>query len=171
MALVEKIARSPIGEIRLVADGDALVGAHFVGRPGFATARVKGAHAVLDQAMAELTEYFAGARQQFSIPIHLCGTPFQIEVWEALRAIPCSSRTTYAELARRVGRPRAVRAVGAANGRNPLVIFVPCHRVVGRDGCLTGYGGGLDAKDWLLAHEKVIADGCLAFDSDRRFRC
>lgn len=102
---------------------------------------------------AQLTEYFAGTRQSFDLPLAFEGTEFQRAVWTALLDIPYGTTTTYAELARRIGRPAAVRAVGAANGANPIPIIVPCHRVIGSNGTLTGYGGGLPRKQQLLALE------------------
>lgn len=102
----------------------------------------------------QLDEYFAGQRHQFALPLSPHGTAFQMDVWTALRDIPYGQTTSYGELARQIKRPRAVRAVGAANGANPLAIIVPCHRVIGSNGSLTGYGGGLPAKKWLLAHEQ-----------------
>jgi methylated-DNA-[protein]-cysteine S-methyltransferase len=107
-----------------------------------------------EEARRQLEEYFAGARTDFDLPIELTGTSFQVEVWEALRDIPFAETISYAELARRIGRPAAVRAVGAANGRNPVSIIVPCHRVIGADGSLTGYGWGTERKSWLLDHEQ-----------------
>lgn len=105
---------------------------------------------------AALTAYFAGDLAAIDgLEVELHGTPFQVEVWTALRDIPAGATWSYAELARRVGRVRAVRAVGAANGANPISIVVPCHRVVGANGALTGYGGGLERKQWLLRHERA----------------
>src|SRR6185295_2249976 len=104
-------------------------------------------------ACAQLTEYFAGRRREFDLPLAPRGTPFQQRVWRALRAIPFGVVRTYGDVARDIGQPKAVRAVGQANGRNPIPIVVPCHRVIGKDGSLTGFGGGLSTKDWLLAHE------------------
>jgi methylated-DNA-[protein]-cysteine S-methyltransferase len=112
--------------------------------PGFAPNR---------DAVAQLTEYFAGKRRRFELPLDLRGTPFQLAVWEALLRIPYGNTCTYAELARAVGRPAAVRAVGAANGANPIALVVPCHRVVATGGKLGGYGGGLPLKARLLALE------------------
>ena len=109
----------------------------------------------LQQAMGELRRYLAGEHVQFSCPLDLHGTPFQIAVWEELYRIPYGETRTYAEIARLIGRPAAVRAVGAANGANPVAIIVPCHRVIGTNGTLTGYGGGLPTKAWLLAMEGV----------------
>ena len=110
---------------------------------------------VLLQAERELKEYFAGRRTAFSVPLSMHGTPFQMEVWAALRAIPCGETRSYAALAAQIGRPKACRAVGMANHVNPLPIFVPCHRVLGADGRLTGYAGGLDVKKYLLELEGV----------------
>ena len=102
----------------------------------------------------QLEAYFAGSRQTFDVPLALAGTDFQRRVWEGLLEIPYGHTMSYGELARRVGRPGASRAVGLANGRNPVAIIVPCHRVIGANGTLTGYGGGLDRKVWLLDHER-----------------
>lgn len=112
---------------------------------------------ILDEARRELEEYFAGRRRGFSVELDLRGTPFQCAVWRALVEIPFGRTCSYAEIARVVGNPRALRAVGAANAANPLPIVVPCHRVIAADGGLGGYSGGLDVKRWLLAHEKAIA--------------
>lgn len=109
---------------------------------------------LLAQAARELGEYFDGIRRTFTFPISLQGTPFQKEVWRALRSIPYGETRTYGQIAAQIGRPKAVRAVGMANHRNPLPIVVPCHRVVGADGSLTGYAGGLDIKTLLLRLEK-----------------
>jgi methylated-DNA-[protein]-cysteine S-methyltransferase len=105
-----------------------------------------------------LERYFAGDLAAIdTLPVQTAGTPFQREVWHALREIPCGTTVSYAALARRIGRPNAVRAVGLANGSNPVGIVVPCHRVIGSDGSLTGYGGGIERKRWLLRHEKALA--------------
>jgi methylated-DNA-[protein]-cysteine S-methyltransferase len=109
----------------------------------------------LDHVRQQLAEYFDGTRTEFTIPVQPAGTPFQQLVWAALLAIPFGGTATYGQIAARLGRPRASRAVGAANGRNPISIVVPCHRVVGHDGGLTGYGWGVDAKAWLLEHERA----------------
>src|SRR5258708_6298593 len=103
---------------------------------------------------AQLAEYFAGERQQFDVPLKLAGTPFQQRVWQELVRIPFGTTITYGQLAQRVGKPTASRAVGHANGRNLISIIVPCHRVIGGDGKLTGYAGGVDKKRWLLAWER-----------------
>jgi methylated-DNA-[protein]-cysteine S-methyltransferase len=117
---------------------------------------------VLDAAERQLGEYFDGRLTAFDLPLSLDGTDFQRSVWGELVKIPFGERISYGELARRVGRPGSARAVGLANGRNPVSIIVPCHRVVGSDGTLTGYGGGLDRKAWLLDHEARQGPGQLA---------
>lgn len=106
-----------------------------------------------DHVARELDEYFSGRRHTFTIPLAPNGTEFQLAVWNALRGVPYGDTVSYAELARRIGRPSAVRAVGAANGANPIAVVIPCHRVIGSNGSLTGYGGGIERKQWLLAHE------------------
>lgn len=111
--------------------------------------------APLRQAMDELRRYLAGERVQFSCPLDLRGTPFQIAVWEALYKIPYGQTRSYAQIAQAIGKPQAVRAVGAANGANPVAVIVPCHRVIGSNGTLTGYAGGLPMKQWLLALEGI----------------
>lgn len=113
---------------------------------------------------AQLTAYFAGERRTFDLALAPAGTPFQLEVLRVLATIPFGTTRSYGELARTLGRPKASRAVGAANARNPLPIVLPCHRVVGSDGSLTGYAGGLDAKRWLLRHEGIVAAGPGLFD-------
>lgn len=105
----------------------------------------------------QLAEYFAGERRHFDVPLKLAGTPFQQRVWQELLRIPFGATITYGQLAERVGKPTASRAVGHANGRNPVSILVPCHRVIGADGKLTGYAGGIDKKRWLLAWERRAA--------------
>ncbi len=144
--------RSPLGELLLVGDGEAL-GGLFLPRhrhePASARGLVRRPEAFGD-AVRQLEEYFAGERVAFELPLVERGTPFQQEVWRELRAIPYGETISYGELARRLGRPAAVRAVGAANGRNPISIVTPCHRVIGSGGALTGYGGGMAAKRFLL---------------------
>jgi O-6-methylguanine DNA methyltransferase len=109
----------------------------------------------LQQAVQELQRYFAGEKISFSCPLDLQGTPFQVNVWQALRQIPYGETRSYAQIAQATGRPSAVRAVGAANGANPVAVIVPCHRVIGSNGTLTGYGGGLSTKSWLLSLEGI----------------
>jgi methylated-DNA-[protein]-cysteine S-methyltransferase len=112
---------------------------------------------VLSATRAQLGEYFAGRRQDFDLPLAPAGTAFQRAVWTELLRIPFGNTTSYGDIAARVGGPRAVRAVGAANGRNPIALIVPCHRVIGGNGRLTGYGGGLPTKHWLLSHEAFVS--------------
>ena len=145
---------SPLGLLLLSGDGGALARIDFGGEPGAGWERDDDAFA---EAVAQLAGYFAGDRTLFDLPLAPHGTPFQLRVWRELRRIPYGGTITYAELARRAGRPAAIRAAGHANGRNPLPVIVPCHRVVGSDGTLTGYGGGLDAKRLLLELEAVAS--------------
>ncbi len=142
---------SPLGLLRLYADADELVGLYLPDQP--APAAPERASAVLDATAAQLGEYFAGARRTFDLPIAPRGTGFQQIVWRKLVTIPYGETRSYGALAHAIGRPAASRAVGAANGKNPISIIVPCHRVVGASGGLTGYAGGLAAKRWLLDHE------------------
>jgi methylated-DNA-[protein]-cysteine S-methyltransferase len=116
-------------------------------------------HAVLVSAAQQLEEYFSGSREKFDLPLDLVGTEFQIATWNALALIDYGTTATYGEQARSIGRPRAVRAVGGANRCNPVPVVLPCHRVIGANGALTGFAGGLDTKRWLLAHENSHAFG------------
>jgi methylated-DNA-[protein]-cysteine S-methyltransferase len=140
--------RSPLGALCLVAEDERLVGLHLPDRPTPPGPRGRGG--VLARAAAQLAEYFAGERRDFDLPLAPSGTEFQRTVWLALAEIPFGATCSYGELARAVGRPSASRAVGAANGKNPIAIILPCHRVIGASGELTGYGGGLPMKRWLL---------------------
>jgi methylated-DNA-[protein]-cysteine S-methyltransferase len=154
---------SPIGDLQLVAEGELLTGIRMVDPddvvdPGAGWERNEG---VFAEVRAQLAAYFLGELRQFRVPVALRGTSFQRRVWESLRSIPYGETISYARLAERIGDPRAVRAVGAANGRNPLPIIVPCHRVIGADGSLTGYAGGLVRKRMLLDLEGRLA-GTLA---------
>jgi methylated-DNA-[protein]-cysteine S-methyltransferase len=155
---------TPVGPLRVEHDGHAVRAIRYldstvprepgIGGPGTPFGR---------RVAAELAEYFEGGRRAFTVPIAAGGTPFQAAVWDALRQIPCGRTTTYAALAERVGSPRAIRAVGQANRRNPVPIMIPCHRVVAADGGLGGYLGAdgastaLDVKRWLLRHEGALA--------------
>jgi methylated-DNA-[protein]-cysteine S-methyltransferase len=151
---------SPLGGILLAATPRGLAGLWFEGQRYHPPHDwpLQPAHPVLAQAMRQLDDYFAGRRTTFDLPLDLQGgTPFQQSVWRALLAIPCGGRTTYGALSRGLGQPQAMRAVGAAVGRNPLSIVVPCHRVLGADGSLTGYAGGLERKTALLELEQTVS--------------
>lgn len=147
---------TPVGDVLATADGSGrLAGIYWpeherAPKPGTGWERDDAPFAELRR---QLREYFAGERQAFDLDVAAVGTPFQHRVWAALREIPYGATVTYGELAARIGRPSAARAVGLANGRNPLSIVVPCHRVIGSGGVLTGYAGGLEVKRRLLAHE------------------
>jgi methylated-DNA-[protein]-cysteine S-methyltransferase len=147
---------TPIGTLTLVAGDAGLRELLWDGEapPAGAT---EGTSAVLDAAAEQLRQYFAGDRPAFELDLELRGTDFQLKAWQALAAIPFGMTRSYGEQARALGRPGAARAVGAANGRNPVPIVLPCHRLVGADGSLTGFGGGLDVKRALLAHEARAA--------------
>ena len=157
MSIHTAVIDSPIGPLRLAASDTGLHAIEFehqrhpVKR---GTEWIEAAHPLLTEAAHQLDEYFAGTRREFSLPLAARGTDFQREVWRALAAIPFGATCSYAQIATRLGRPTATRAVGAANGRNPLPIVVPCHRVIGANGALTGFGGGLPVKVWLLDHER-----------------
>jgi len=150
------VVDSPIGDLLVVGDGTAITGLYTPGH-----SRSPGADWVRDDAVfvtvrAQLSEYFAGTRREFDVAVSAHGTAFQEAVWKQLCEIGYAETASYRELAAGVGAPAAVRAVGAANGRNPVSIIVPCHRVIGSNGSLTGYAGGLPAKRWLLDHEARI---------------
>jgi methylated-DNA-[protein]-cysteine S-methyltransferase len=146
---------SPIDDLLLVSDGNTLIGLYMEqthdGRG--VEAAWKRDPGPFREVVCQLLAYFEGELRQFDLPITLHGTDFQQVVWMALRELRAGERISYGELARRIGRPSASRAVGLANGRNPISIIVPCHRVIGASGSLTGYGGGLGRKRWLLEHE------------------
>ena len=150
-------SESPLGRMLITADERALTGLYFVGQKYEAVPALDWIedprHPVLEQARNELAEYFAAQRTQFELPLAPSGTAFQRDVWRALEMIPSGTTTSYGELARSLGTPESVRAVGAAVGRNPISIVIPCHRVVGSTGSLTGYAGGLERKRALLALE------------------
>ncbi len=139
---------SPIGRICLCEQDGCLTGLKFCEDESFSDEG-----GVLDRAQRQLAEYFCGARKEFDLPILLEGTPFQKMVWDALREIPYGETVAYGEIARRIGRPRASRAVGMANHAKPISVIVPCHRVIGANGSLTGYGGGIERKRALLELE------------------
>jgi methylated-DNA-[protein]-cysteine S-methyltransferase len=156
---VYSVLDGPLGELLLTSDGESLTGVYLAPHKGGPerTDAWRRDDAALQPVRDQLSAYFAGDRRDFDLPLALHGTPFQRKVWEALAAIPFGETVGYAEIARRIGSPGSARAVGAAVGRNPVSIVVPCHRVVGSDGSLTGYGGGLDRKRWLLDHERAAS--------------
>ena len=153
--MAQYICPSPIGPLSLVEENGALVAVRWnFDLPRDAAPLALPATPLLRQAAAELTAYFAGQLREFTVPLTPKGTPFQQKVWAALREIPYGKTRSYKELAIAIGNEKACRAVGMANNRNPLPIFIPCHRVVGADGKLVGYAGGLDVKTFLLNLEK-----------------
>ena len=152
-----KMMPSPVGELRLIASDTGLAALvwkvhRHEALPG-ETFEHDPQHSILLEAEQQLNEYFDGKRTEFTLPLDLRGTPFQQRVWAELQHIPYGETCSYLYIARKLGDEKATRAVGAANGRNPISIIVPCHRVIGANGSLTGYGGGVEQKRWLLAHE------------------
>ncbi|MDP9083580.1 MAG: methylated-DNA--[protein]-cysteine S-methyltransferase [Pseudomonadota bacterium] len=150
---------SPIGRLLLTSDRTSLTGLYM--EPSRKAQSIDGwveddAVEPLVTARRQLSEYFAGTRRVFELPLRLQGTVFQQRVWRELTEIPYGETWSYGQLAKRIGNSSASRAVGLANGRNPISILVPCHRVIGADGSLTGYGGGVERKQWLLAHEGLL---------------
>ncbi|MBX3388576.1 MAG: methylated-DNA--[protein]-cysteine S-methyltransferase [Phycisphaeraceae bacterium] len=155
LANASRIVKSPLGDLWLQATPNSLCGLHFSGRGESELLSVKSA--LLEQVEHELHEYFQGRRREFGVSLELEGTEFQKRVWDELLKIPYAETISYAELAKRVGSANGFRAVGAANGANPIAIIVPCHRVINADGQLGGYGGDLWRKRWLLEHERRVA--------------
>jgi methylated-DNA-[protein]-cysteine S-methyltransferase len=157
MTYAFKIVATPVGLLKLVTSDTALVAVLWENddpkrvRLGPVVEDVE--HSILCAAERQLAEYFAGTRKSFDLPLEFVGTPFQKRIWAELLNIPFGQTRTYAEIATAIGKPRAFRAVGAANGRNPISIVAPCHRVIGKDGSLTGFAGGLEAKECLLGIE------------------
>ena len=172
MAEAHRTIPSPLGDLVLTATETGLTGVYFPTSRHHLAVRSPspvsphpltpspvgrgGTNDLLNRVEAQLKEYFAGKRTTFDLPLEPSGTDFQLSVWELLRKIPYGVTTSYGELARRLGEPKASRAVGAANGANPIPIIVPCHRVVGSKGELTGFGGGIERKRWLLEHEGAL---------------
>jgi len=156
---VYKTVDSPVGRLTLVATDDGLAGILWENdRPRRVRLNLETEderHPVLIETARQLTEYFAGERQEFALKLDVAGTAFQRKVWSALRTIPFGETRSYGQIAKQIGHPRAVRAVGAANGRNPVSIVTPCHRVIGSTGKLTGFAAGLDVKARLLAFEEA----------------
>ena len=158
---VHTVVESPVGPLTLVMAGGALAGLYMRTRrhmpsPEIFGDEVAGTGDLFAGPAGQLRGYFTGQRTEFDLPLALAGTPFQRRVWAELQKIPYGETISYGELAQRIGRPTAARAVGLANGRNPVSIIVPCHRVVGADGSLTGYGGGMERKQHLLAFERGV---------------
>jgi methylated-DNA-[protein]-cysteine S-methyltransferase len=150
---------SPIGELLVLGDGEVVHGLKMNGDGDF---EARKGQLTQDQAgyaptLAQLAEYFAGDREEFDLPLEPHGTEFQLAVWRALAEIPYGETRSYGQIADAVGRPKAARAVGMANNKNPIAVIVPCHRVIGAGGALVGYAGGLERKTWLLDHERADA--------------
>jgi methylated-DNA-[protein]-cysteine S-methyltransferase len=163
MNLVCKFMESPVGKLKLVASEKTLVairwGSDDADGAGLGEALEDERQTILVETERQLKEYFEGKRQSFSIPLDMRGTPFQRSVWQALLEIPFGETRSYGQIAKQVGRPKAMRAVGGANGSNPIPIVVPCHRVIGSSGKLTGFGGGLETKARLLKIESANGSG------------
>ena len=147
---------SPLGMLLLQAEEEQLTVAGFKDE-AVVTATEATSSPVLQKTIVQLDEYFAGTRQQFDLPLNPSGTAFQQKVWQQLIQIPFGETITYLHMAKRLGNVKSIRAAASANGKNPLAIIIPCHRVVGADGKLTGYAGGLHRKQWLLEHEAKMA--------------
>jgi len=145
---------SPVGELIIRSINESLTHVNF----NKEEKEVEKITPVIIQAIAQLDEYFDGTRKYFDLPLTPEGTPFQKQVWEALLEIPYGKTISYSQLAIQLGNLKTIRAVGLANGQNPIAIIIPCHRVIGKDGSLVGYGGGLENKVWLLRHEGALAD-------------
>lgn len=156
MSFLRHTVSSPLGRLECVAFDEAVVEIRFAGGEAASGVAASSCSGVLGLLEAQLSEYFEGRRRTFDVPLAPVGTVFQQQAWNALCTIPYGDTISYAEQARRTGRPRAARAVGGANARNPLPIVVPCHRVVGTSGRLVGFAGGLDRKAWLLEHEHRV---------------
>jgi methylated-DNA-[protein]-cysteine S-methyltransferase len=160
MSYTRKTMASPVGTLTLVASDKGLTAILWENddpnRVRLGTMVTNDGHPILVEAERQLIDYFAGHRTAFTLPLAFEGTSFQQEVWAALLTIPFGETRSYGEIAHQIGRPSASRAVGAANGRNPISIIAPCHRVIGANGTLTGFAGGLEAKAWLLEMERAI---------------
>ncbi|MBT8241793.1 MAG: methylated-DNA--[protein]-cysteine S-methyltransferase [Acidimicrobiia bacterium] len=152
--LTRTVTPSPVGELQIITSEIGIVAILWPDDDRWDYDTIDGSNAIADQATRELTEFFDGSRTNFTVPLDLRGTEFQRAVWESLTEIPFGQTVSYAEQAARLGRPTAVRAVASANGKNPVSIMVPCHRVIGSNGTLTGYAGGLEAKRLLLDLER-----------------
>ncbi|AMO54776.1 hypothetical protein GZ77_19365 [Endozoicomonas montiporae] len=157
MTLFHKYLNTPVGRFKLVADQEHLLAGYWVqsadDRSSFDLSQLSDEHPILNRAGIEMQEYMQGKRRSFDVPVKPEGTLFQKQVWQKLLEIPYGATVSYSELASSINNPKASRAVGAAVGKNPLLVFIPCHRVIGSSGALTGYAGGLEAKKWLLTLE------------------
>lgn len=152
-----RTVESPIGDLLLIGDGEAISCLYMNGE-GRYDERKQGLTAdpaAFAEAAEQLDQYFAGEREHFELDLRPAGSEFQLKVWRALEAIPFGQTRSYGEIAAAVGQPKAARAVGGANNKNPIAVIVPCHRVIGASGALVGYGGGIDRKVWLLDHERA----------------
>jgi methylated-DNA-[protein]-cysteine S-methyltransferase len=152
--MISAIHESPVGELTLTSNGEALTAILFENPRYPLPEQPRGEDKIIAGARRQLDQYFAGKLKSFDLPLAPAGTPFQQSVWKALLAIPYGVTRSYGEQAKAIGNPAAVRAVGLANGRNPISIVIPCHRVIGANGSLTGYGGGMERKQWLLDLEQ-----------------
>ena len=166
MTFATTILPSPVGKLKLVASDAGLAAILWENdredRVKLGAMTEQPDHPVLVEAVRQLSEYFAGTRRQFDLPLDFRGTDFQKSVWAALLTIPTGETRSYAEIAAQIGRPSACRAVGAANGKNPISIIAPCHRVIGSDGSLTGFAGGLEGKKYLLELEQSAIQSIVA---------
>ena len=156
----EHIYTSPIGRIKIVADSECIQGLAFIeaDEPILDASEIE-SPTIIHQCIDELIEYFNGTRKQFTVPIHQEGTDFQQKVWKELYEVPYAKTMSYAELAKKLGDPKVIRAAASANGKNKIAIIIPCHRIIGSDRNLTGYAWGLARKKWLLQHEFRIGLG------------
>jgi len=149
------VYESPLGPLRILASEEGI--SHVLFSNDEPEAEVTHTNTIVDRCVEELHQYFAGERTAFTVPLAPTGTPFEEGVWQALTSVPYGETCSYLDIANRIDNPKAIRAVGRANGANPIAIVIPCHRVIGSDGSLTGYGGSLWRKRWLLDHEARIA--------------
>jgi methylated-DNA-[protein]-cysteine S-methyltransferase len=162
----QAVMDSPLGKLLLKSDGDSILSVHITGGnepvvDHFTSSNEVQEPGCLTECKKQLQDYFNGQRLQFDLPLSPAGTPFQNKVWNALQQIPFGETISYLELARRLGDPKVIRAAGTANGKNPIAIIIPCHRVIGSNGDLVGYAGGLENKKWLLEHEQKCIGGAI----------
>jgi methylated-DNA-[protein]-cysteine S-methyltransferase len=157
------VMSSPLGMIRLSAEGDAIKEVHLLHSEntpaGVPVSDITGIPSCLINGREQLLEYFEGRRRVFDLPLAPDGTEFQQKVWQLLRQVPFGVTISYADMAKKLGDPKVIRAAASANGKNPIAIIIPCHRVIGSNGELVGYAGGLPSKKWLLEHERYIQTG------------